>query len=271
MDNFYTILFQNLVDIPVASCYNVHMKFGCIQIRTLVIRMQKERLRMAYAQKNIGTKFNADGTVRRFPGNTIISMVNHEKDVFTHFLHVRELFMASPAAPCVTLLPLDSIHMTVIEGVCDQVRRPGYWTSFLPLDCPLCATDALFEERFAELAPLGKVTLRMSHVVCTGAILLRMEPVTPADEAHLRAYRDAASAALGLRFPNHDSYHFHITLGYFTKEPTPAQEQALAEFCAQADRYIAEHDIRMQAEEPLLTFFDSMFRFEPHRIPRDGE
>ena len=226
---------------------------------------------MAYAQKNIGTKFNADGTVRRFPGNTIISMVNHEKDVFTHFLHVRELFMASPAAPCVTLLPLDSIHMTVIEGVCDQVRRPGYWTSFLPLDCPLCATDALFEARFAELAPLGKVTLRMSHVVCTGAILLRMEPVTPADEAHLRAYRDAASAALGLRFPNHDSYHFHITLGYFTKEPTPEQEQALTEFCAQADRYIAEHDIRMQAEEPLLTFFDSMFRFEPHRIPRDGE
>ena len=226
---------------------------------------------MAYAQKNIGTKFNADGTVRRFPGNTIISMVNHEKDVFTHFLHVRELFMASPAAPCVTLLPLDSIHMTVIEGVCDQVRRPGYWTSLLPLDCPLSATDALFEARFAELAPLGEVTLRMSHVVCTGAILLRMEPVTPADEARLRAYRDAASAALGLRFPNHDSYHFHITLGYFTKEPTPEQEQALMEFCAQADRYIAEHDIRMRAEEPLLTFFDSMFRFEPHRIPRDGE
>ena len=226
---------------------------------------------MAYAQKNIGTKFNADGTVRRFPGNTIISMVNHEKDVFTHFLHVRELFMASPAAPCVTLLPLDSIHMTVIEGVCDQVRRPGYWTSLLPLDCPLSATDALFEARFAELAPLGEVTLRMSHVVCTGAILLRMEPVTPADEARLRAYRDAASAALGLRFPNHDSYHFHITLGYFTKEPTPEQEQALMEFCAQADRYIAEHDIRMRAEEPLLTFFDSMFRFEQHRIPRDGE
>lgn len=226
---------------------------------------------MAYAQKNIGTKFNADGTVRRFPGNTIISMVNHGKDVFTHFLHVRELFMASPAAQCVTLLPLDSIHMTVIEGVCDQVRRPGYWTSLLPLDCPLSATDALFEARFAELAPLGEVTLRMSHVVCTGAILLRMEPVTPADEARLRAYRDAASAALGLRFPNHDSYHFHITLGYFTKEPTPEQEQALMEFCAQADRYIAEHDIRMRAEEPLLTFFDSMFRFEPHRIPRDGE
>lgn len=226
---------------------------------------------MAYAQKNIGTKFNADGTVRRFPGNTIISMVNHGKDVFTHFLHVRELFMASPAAPCVTLLPLDSIHMTVIEGVCDQVRRPGYWTSLLPLDCPLSATDALFEARFAELAPLGEVTLRMSHVVCTGAILLRMEPVTPADEARLRAYRDAASAALGLRFPNHDSYHFHITLGYFTKEPTPEQEQALMEFCAQADRYIAEHDILMRAEEPLLTFFDSMFRFEPHRIPRDGE
>ena len=214
---------------------------------------------MACAQKNIGTKFNADGTVRRFPGNTIISMVNHGKDIFAHFLHIRALLEASRAAACVTLLPLDSIHMTVIEGVCDQVRREGYWTSLLPLDCPLSATDALFEARFAELAPLGPVTLRMSHVVCTGAILLRMEPVTPED------------AALGLRFPNHDSYRFHITLGYFTREPSPEQEQALGEFCAQADRYIAQHDILMQAEEPQLTFFDSMFRFEPHRIPRDGE
>ena len=226
---------------------------------------------MACAQKNIGTKFNADGTVRRFPGNTIISMVNHGKDIFAHFLHIRALLEASRAAACVTLLPLDSIHMTVIEGVCDQVRREGYWTSLLPLDCPLSATDALFEARFAELAPLGPVALRMSHVVCTGAILLRMEPVTPEDAARLSAYRGAASAALGLRFPNHDSYRFHITLGYFTREPSPEQEQALGEFCAQADRYIAQHDILMQAEEPQLTFFDSMFRFEPHRIPRDGE
>ena len=226
---------------------------------------------MACAQKNIGTKFNADGTVRRFPGNTIISMVNHEKDVFAHFLRIRALFEESPAAPCVTLLPLDSIHMTVIEGVCDQVRQEGYWTSLLPLDCPLSATDALFEERFALLAPLGSVTLHMTHVVCTGAILLRMEPVTPADAERLRLYRDAASAALGLRFPNHDSYRFHITLGYFTKEPTAVQAQALSDFCAQADRYIAQHDILMQAEQPVLTFFDSMFRFEPHRIPRDGE
>ena len=89
---------------------------------------------MACAQKNIGTKFNADGTVRRFPGNTIISMVNHGKDIFAHFLHIRALLEASRAAACVTLLPLDSIHMTVIEGVCDQVRREGYWTSLLPLD-----------------------------------------------------------------------------------------------------------------------------------------
>ena len=226
---------------------------------------------MSISAYNIGTKFNADGSVRFFPGNTIISKIDHNAPVFEEFKKIRQMLADKPVARCVTMLPDDSIHMTVIEGVCDQVRREGYWTSLLPLDCPLSATDALFEARFAELAPLGPVTLRMSHVVCTGAILLRMEPVTPEDAARLSAYRDAASAALGLRFPNHDSYRFHITLGYFTREPSPEQEQALGEFCAQADRYIAQHDILMQAEEPQLTFFDSMFRFEPHRIPRDGE
>lgn len=225
---------------------------------------------MGYADRNIGKKFNADGTVRRFPGNTIISPVHQDCALFPHFLHIRQLLQNSPAAPCVTLLPLSSIHMTVIEGVCDQVRLPDHWTSLLPLDCPLSETDALFEARFAGLPPLGPVALRMTHVVFTGAILLRMEPVTQADADRLRRYRNDASAALGLRFPNHDRYRFHITLGYFTKEPTPQEEQALHAFLEQADRYIAQHEIRLQAAPPQLTFFDDMFRFVPHQIPRDA-
>lgn len=226
---------------------------------------------MGYADRNIGKKFNADGTVRRFPGNTVISMVPHEGEFFPHFLHIRRLFEESAAAPCVTLLPLSSIHMTVIEGVCDQVRLAAHWTSLLPLDCPLSEVDACFESRFPGIPPLAPVSLRMTHVAFTGAILLRMEPVTQADAARLKRYRDDASAALGLRFPDHDRYRFHITLGYFTKEPTQQQAQGLRAFGEQADRYIAQHTLLMRAEPPQLTFFDDMFRFVPHRIPRDGD
>lgn len=226
---------------------------------------------MGYADKNIGKKFNANGTVRQFPGNTVISMVNHEQDIFSHFLHIRQLLEETPAAPCVTLLPLSSIHMTIIEGVCDQVRLADHWTSLLPLDCSLAETDALFEERFAGIPPLEPVSLRMTHIVFTGAILLRMEPVTQADAARLRRYRDDVSAALGLRFPDHDRYRFHISLGYFTKEPTQQEERELCAFGERAERYIAQHEILMQADPPLLTFFDGMFRFVPHRIPRDGQ
>lgn len=224
---------------------------------------------MGYADNNIGRKFHADGTVRHFPGNTIISMINHERDIFAHFLRIRQLFEGSAAAPCVTLLPLSSIHMTVIEGVCDQVRRADHWTSLLAPDCPLAETDTLFEKRFAGVAPMEPVTLRMTSIAFTSAILLRLEPVTQEDAARLKRYRDEVSAALGLRFPNHDSYRFHISMGYFIKEPTPQEEQELRHFAKQANRYIAQHEILMQPEPPLLTFFDDMFCFIPHRIPRD--
>lgn len=226
---------------------------------------------MGYTVNSIGKKFNADGTVRHFPGNTIISMVNPNQEIFAHFLRIRHLLEESPAAPCVTLLPLSSIHMTVIEGVCDQVRQADHWTSLLPPDCSLAETDAFFEERLADVPPLEPVTLRMTHVVFTGAILLRLEPVTQANAARLKRYRNDVSTALGLRFPNHDSYRFHISLGYFTKEPTQREAQALHAFGEQADRYIAQHEILMQAQPPQLMFFDDMFRFVPHRIPRDGQ
>lgn len=223
---------------------------------------------MGLTEKNIGGKFQTDGSFRPFPGNTIISMLNHEKEAFQHFLVIRALYEASPAAPCLTLLPLSSIHMTVIEGVCDQVRKPELWTSKLPLDCPLSQVDDLFEERFKTVKPLGEVHMKMTHMVPDIAILMRMEPATAQDAAELKRYRNDMSEALGVRFPNHDDYRFHMTLGYFTKEPSAEQTAALEKFYQDADAYIAGHNIEMRVEQPLLTFFDDMSCFVPHRIPR---
>ena len=40
---------------------------------------------MSISAYNIGTKFNADGSVRFFPGNTIISKIDHNAPVFEEF------------------------------------------------------------------------------------------------------------------------------------------------------------------------------------------
>lgn len=225
---------------------------------------------MGMSSYNIGTKFNADGSVRFFPGNTIISKIDHNAQVFEHFKHIRGLLAAKPVARCVTMLPDDSIHMTVIEGVCHQWRSPEAWTKYLPLDCKLSEVDDLLEERMKGVKPLGEVRMKMEQVVSKSGIMIRLLPASDADLAELKRYRDEVSEATGLRLPNHDSYRFHISVCYYTKDPTAEEEQQLEDFFREADAYIAANDTTFTVQAPQLTFFDNMFCFNPFRIPRNG-
>ena len=225
---------------------------------------------MSISAYNIGTKFNADGSVRFFPGNTIISKIDHNAPVFEEFKKIRQMLADKPVARCVTMLPDDSIHMTVIEGVCHQWRKPELWTSLLPIDCKLSEVDDFFEEKFKTIKPLGEVHMRMAHMAGKSGILIRLEPETEADAAELKRYRDEVGAAMGLHFPNHDSYFFHISICYYTKDPTPEEGQQLKDFVDEANAYIASKHISFTVQQPELTFFDNMFCFNPFRIPRNG-
>src|SRR5262245_53622902 len=85
-----------------------------------------------------GGKFNPDGSVRRFPGNTIIFHLSTDSplQVLLRALY-NKLDNAADLRHLYTLLPPDSWHMTIFEGVCDEVRRPGYWPSDLPMNASL--------------------------------------------------------------------------------------------------------------------------------------
>ena len=226
---------------------------------------------MAYnVSYNVGSKFNADGSVRFFPGNTVISMIDHGAPVFEQFKNIRAMFKALPASRCMSFMPDESIHMTIFEGVCHQWRRPEAWTTLLPLDCALSETDDLFEQRFARVRPLRPVHMRAQGIAGKGCFLILFAPETEGDAAELKRYRDDLSAAFGLRFPNHDTYGFHISIGYFTKEPTEQECAQIEAFRAAGNAYIAASDIRFVMQPPVLTYFDDMFFFSPTRIPRYG-
>ena len=55
---------------------------------------------MIDASINIGNKFNEDGSVRFFPGNSIVSMISHEAEVWKAFCAIREMLLACPASRC---------------------------------------------------------------------------------------------------------------------------------------------------------------------------
>lgn len=218
----------------------------------------------------IGNKFNADGSVRHFPGNTIVCILDHESDVFKKVKETRARFENCGASSCFTFLPDDSLHMTAIEGVVDEVRDAPHWTSKLPLDAPLVEVDDFFEREFKKLPKLGEVRMTFDHLWLSGALVIAFRPETPEYEKRIRSWRDVVGDALGLHFPGHETYTFHSGLAYGIRQPNHDEAEILETLTAQFDKECKEAPFSFTVPEPSLTFFDDMFFFNKKRIPRDA-
>ncbi len=216
----------------------------------------------------VGHKFNSDGSVRNFPGNTIICLLDHSTDVFRRVKEQKDFLACSPAGGCITVLPDESLHMTAIEGVCDKVRERPYWTDRFPLDAPLSEIDDFLEEQWKKIPPLGVVRMRFDQLWMDSGICIGLYPDHYEDDKRIRDWRDFVSNITGLRFPGHDRYRFHISLAYGIRMPDEKEDAFLETLKKKFDRMCKEAVFTFEVPEPSLTFFDGMFFFNKNRIPR---
>ena len=216
----------------------------------------------------VGGKFNADGSVRFFPGNTMVCILDHSTEVFRRAKAVRTMFEESDLAGNLTFLPDESLHMTAIEGVCDQVRDKDHWTSLLPTTAKLVEVDDLFERLWKEVPMPGKVHMRFEYLRIIGGICIGLYPASFEDDKAMRDWRDLVGKKMGLWFQGHDRYAFHISLAYGIK---PLNEAQHAEIQKIADDFVEEckrHPFVFEIPQPSMTYFDNMLFFNTRRIPR---
>lgn len=218
---------------------------------------------------NVGRKFNEDGSVRFFPGNTIISMVDHDAEIFRHLMHIRYIFEQEEIRKKYILLPPTSYHMTVIEGVCDQVRDKEYWTSNLPINCKLTEVDKYFEKQYKQVKTMKPVQMRaVSIKINDEGLAMNIIPDSEADEKELKRFRDEVSQKLGVKFPNHDNYTFHISLAYSWKTLSNEEIEQRKILIDKVNEYIRSNSISFMMPPPNLVFFENMFKFVPERFER---
>lgn len=211
-------------------------------------------------QSGVGTKFYPDGRVRPFPGNTIICHIpdgRSRNDLLQLHTSLAGLGLGSSIA----LLPPSSLHMTVFEGVCDQVRGSGYWPSDLAEGATLDVCDALFEHRLRAFAldcvPPYRMRVERLESLAAG-ISLRLQPIDEFEDRRLRELRDRLSALLQLRHPDHERYVFHVSFAYIIRPLTPEQIDMVSGVVSawQADPRLLE------LGAPEFCKFESMFHFE---------
>lgn len=209
----------------------------------------------------VGLKFEVDGAVRPFAGNTIICHLNQTSPLQEPLKTLYAELETSRLAALYTLLPPSSWHMTVFEGICDQVRKPEYWPTGLPLDASLTECNTFFEKRLNDFDRDFKAPIRMSissFRPLVDGISLKLTPIDAAEEIRLRVLRNRLADLLTLRPPGHDDYVFHLSIAYLIRHLTEDQE---AELSALQARAFNAMPAEFELGAPEFCHFGDMFEF----------
>ncbi|NKI73649.1 DUF1868 domain-containing protein [Dickeya sp. CFBP 2040] len=215
---------------------------------------------------DIGGKFDPDGSVSRFPGNTIISHIPLDSDASNAFMTVRDTLKQQDFSHCLAFTPPSSYHMTVFEGVNETKRRLPFWPVDLPTDAPMQACSDHLARKLAgfDLQATLPFKMRITNFnaqLDSGAIL-RLTPADNNEERKLRTLRDQLSERLEIRAPDHDTYGFHVTLGYLVRWMTEEESQAYLKTQQACLRYLQQQVPVLELGVPEFCVFNDIFAFD---------
>ncbi|KAK1749322.1 DUF1868-domain-containing protein [Echria macrotheca] len=212
----------------------------------------------------VPSKFDPDGNVQRFRGNTIVSHLSPDSPLYASLLELHAKLAASPLAHLYALLPPESWHMTVFECTCEDVRMRGYWPEDVPMDAPLEDCTAHLAAKLGEFdlgadaRPPYRFTVRGFSPFDVGiGVLLRLR--TPEEEFKFRILRQRLADKTRILQPNHNHYQLHISMAYFLRHLDEAQKAELGSMLM--DHFQAmDKDFELGA--PEFCTFENMFRFD---------
>lgn len=207
-------------------------------------------------------KINEDGSVKHYPGNTIVMMVDESSDVYSYLRYAADCLREMGLSKNFMLLPSSSYHMTVIQGVNDQVRKETHWSTLMPLNTPLTEMNQFFEEKINETRSIGEVAMTFDKVQLSNNTLgIYLKPADSREDQKLRGYRDRISESIGVRLPGHENYSFHITLAYVWESPDMKEAERLKVYTKEMTEYFNRINENFVLTNPQFVRYENMFDF----------
>lgn len=218
--------------------------------------------------KDIGKKFDKDGNVLHYPGNTVVADIVPGCSAYDVMSHLRQMVIDAGCADTLCLLPEDSYHMTVIRGLNDLIRVDTHWPAALPKDTPMEQVDDYISAAIARAGLPGPARMKFYKTLPqAGCVIIQVVPADEEQEKILRDFRDRAATEIGLFLPKHDTYKFHISLGYRRILPEGEDAERFEALVAEMDKYIADQPV-FETQPPYMAYYSDMYEFSPVRLPR---
>lgn len=171
--------------------------------------------------REVGRKFNADGTVKAFGGNTYISHIPQQGPRFQTFDALLDIYRDFPRhafSRKVALTPPSSYHVTMFIGLNEVDRHTARWPRHLPAEMPMDTVTRTWLDALAQRPRLTDFKVRLEFVdaplVHDGAPHLTLQPADTDSRLSLAQLRNELSELTGLHDADHDRYQFHMTFGY---------------------------------------------------------
>ena len=218
--------------------------------------------------RDIGRKFYEDGTVRHYPGNTVVADILPGCSAYDVMTQLRQMVIDAGLDDTYILLPEDSYHMTVIRGLNDQVRTDDFWPAQLPKETPMEQVDDYISAAIARAVLPGPARMRFKRVnISAGCMIIVVEPADEEQARILKEFRDRAATEIGLFLPKHDSYTFHISLAYTRIVPEGETAERVEVLKAKMEELLVGQPV-FETAPPFMAYYSDMMAFSPVRIPR---
>lgn len=208
-------------------------------------------------------KFKENGDFNTFRGNTVVANLYTNDALMEVVNHVQAEYRKLPFIDKFTLTPNGSIHMTVIELLCDQNRLSEYWSKDIPLDMPIDDVSDYFGETLPDF-PLANEEIVMKTTAMGNQNIL-VEPADEQSAKRLEEIRTYVSENAGVQFPNHFNYQFHISVGYLRVPLTEEEDRLFDEVKADLSKYLLEKLPTITINRVDYAVFDDMTKFTPYK------
>jgi hypothetical protein len=231
-------------------------------------------LELATIPRDTLLKFTADGSPRRFAGNTVVCHVPPQSRFLDAVVAFGHALRSSSFGSKLAGLPDDSYHATILGGPNDQDRMKYGWPSDIPIRTSIAECNRIIQERMVQFRTHTELPLRfrldkqktLAQQLACG---LQLVPADASEELKIRMLRDRMSdEVFRYREANHDIFGFHISMAYQLRGFTGEERQKYQDLLAQHVTTIEAATSIIELGVPEFCTFEDMYRFEVRTLLR---
>ena len=210
--------------------------------------------------KEAESKFDNSGKPLPFPGCSIICKIPIKSDLFYEIKLLQSKYKEFNPDQAYTYLPHTSFHMTLFDCCNINTLNTQYWPDNITKDNNYKIISNLLSKRIKDLKFPEKFNLKLKKLF--GGYSMILEGNTKKDEKIIRDYRNKLSTLLGIRFENHETYSFHITLAYILRKLKDDEIKKLIIYNSKLLEEFVKKIPIIQIKKPELCTFENMYEYK---------